>query len=135
MKTEVCETFGIEFPLFAFSHCRDVVAAVSNAGGFGVLGAVAYTPERLEEELRWIDDHVGGRPYGVDVVVPGKIDSSAERAGRGEGDLDSVLGALPAEHWAFVARLFEKYGVPAPDLSRADGARAAQGGARQVTRE
>jgi NAD(P)H-dependent flavin oxidoreductase YrpB (nitropropane dioxygenase family) len=134
MKTEVCETFGIEFPLFAFSHCRDVVAAVTNAGGFGVLGAVAYTPDRLDEELRWIDDQVGGRPYGVDVLVPGKIDSSAERVGRGEGGPDSVLDAIPAEHWAFLTHLFEKYGVPAPDLTRAGGL-AAGGGARQVTKE
>jgi NAD(P)H-dependent flavin oxidoreductase YrpB (nitropropane dioxygenase family) len=135
VKTEVCETFGIEFPLFAFSHCRDVVAAVTNAGGFGVLGAVAYTPERLEEELHWIDGQVGGRPYGVDVLVPGKIDSAAEKAGRGEGDLDSVLGAIPAEHWAFLTHLFDKYGVPAPDLTRAGGVLAAGGGARQVTKE
>jgi NAD(P)H-dependent flavin oxidoreductase YrpB (nitropropane dioxygenase family) len=125
MRTEVCEMFGIEFPLFAFSHCRDVVAAVTNAGGLGVLGAVAYTPERLEEELRWIDDHVGGRPYGVDVLVPGKIDPSAVK-----GD---PLSAIPAEHWAFMSHLFEKYGLPAPDLSRLDRARAAEGGARQVT--
>jgi NAD(P)H-dependent flavin oxidoreductase YrpB (nitropropane dioxygenase family) len=96
---------------------------------------VAYTPERLEEELRWIDDHVGGRPYGVDVLVPGKIDASAERAGRDEGGMDSVLRAIPAEHWAFVTHLFEKYGVPAPDLTRMDSARAATGGARQVTKE
>ncbi|MBC6460500.1 NAD(P)H-dependent flavin oxidoreductase [Actinomadura sp. HBU206391] len=135
MRTEVCERFGVEFPLFAFSHCRDVVAAVTNAGGFGVLGAVAYTPERLEEELRWIDGHVGGRPYGVDVLVPGRIDESAERAGRGEGDPGSVLGAIPAEHWNFLAALFEKYGVPAPDLGRARDAAAATGGARQVTRQ
>src|SRR5439155_18503071 len=100
MRTEVCEMFGIEFPLFAFSHCRDVVAAVTNAGGLGVLGAVAYTPDRLEEELRWLDDHVGGRPYGIDVLVPGKIDKSAE-----SGD---VLSAIPAGHLAFVAGLFEK---------------------------
>ncbi len=120
--------FGIEFPLFAFSHCRDVVAAVTNAGGMGVLGAVAYTPLRLEEELRWIDDHVRGRPYGVDVLVPGKIDKSAE-----SGSADSVLNAIPAEHWAFVSRLFEKYGLPAPAAERGDSERAAGGGARQVT--
>jgi len=124
MRTEVCEMFGIEFPLFAFSHCRDVVAAVTNAGGLGVLGAVAYTPKRLEEELRWLDDHVGGRPYGVDVLVPGKIDKSVESG--------SVLEAIPAEHLAFVAGLFEKYGVPAPDFGAAR-AQAARGGARQVT--
>ena len=120
MRTEVCEMFGVEFPLFAFSHCRDVVAAVTNAGGFGVLGAVAYSPERLDEELHWIDDHVGGRPYGVDVLVPGKIDQSAETG--------SVLSAIPAGHWAFVAGLLEKYGVPKPELTAGGGA------ARQVTK-
>jgi NAD(P)H-dependent flavin oxidoreductase YrpB (nitropropane dioxygenase family) len=124
MRAEVCEKFGVEFPLFAFSHCRDVVAAVTNAGGLGVLGAVAYTPARLEEELRWIDDHVGGKPYGVDVLVPGKIDKSAEA-----GSVDAMLSAIPDAHWAFVAELFERYGLPAPPP--ADGAKA--GAARQVT--
>jgi NAD(P)H-dependent flavin oxidoreductase YrpB (nitropropane dioxygenase family) len=133
MRTEICERFGIEFPLLAFSHCRDVVAAVTNAGGMGVLGAVAYTPERLEEELRWIDDHVGGRPYGVDVLVPGKIDESAERAGRGEGGLDTMLAAVPKEHWTFLAGLFEKYDVPPPDLDRARRGNAR--GGTQVTKE
>ncbi|MBO2449698.1 nitronate monooxygenase [Actinomadura barringtoniae] len=139
MRTQVCETFGIEFPLFAFSHCRDVVAAVTNAGGLGVLGAVAYTPDRLEEELRWIDDHVGGRPYGVDVLVPSKIDESAERAGRGEGGLDTMLAAVPQEHWAFLFQLFEKYNVPLPDFEKAKKANAGSGTARgagtQVTQQ
>ena len=71
---------GIEFPIFAFSHCRDVVAAVSKAGGFGVLGAVAFSPDQLEIELDWIDEHVGDRPYGVDIIVPAKY--IGDRAGR-----------------------------------------------------
>jgi NAD(P)H-dependent flavin oxidoreductase YrpB (nitropropane dioxygenase family) len=128
MRAEVCERFGIEFPLFAFSHCRDVIAAVTNAGGLGVLGAVAYTPERLDEELRWIDEHVGGRPYGVDVLVPGKIDKSAE-----SGSADAVLGAIPDAHWAFVGELFERYGLPAPATPPGRDARALRTGARQVT--
>jgi NAD(P)H-dependent flavin oxidoreductase YrpB (nitropropane dioxygenase family) len=134
MRTEVCETFGIEFPLFAFSHCRDVVAAVTNAGGLGVLGAVAYTPERLEEELRWIDDHVGGRPYGVDVLIPSKIDESAEKAARGEGGLDTMLAAIPREHWTFLFGLFEKYGVPIPDFEKAKQANAKGVGTQVTTR-
>jgi NAD(P)H-dependent flavin oxidoreductase YrpB (nitropropane dioxygenase family) len=124
MRTQVCETFGIEFPLFAFSHCRDVVAAVTNAGGFGVLGAVAYSPARLEEELAWIDDHVGGRPYGVDVLVPGRIAKEAEAPG-------DLLSAVPARHWEFLAGIFERYGVPAPDLDATDG----RGAGRQVTKD
>src|SRR5215813_6325673 len=63
MKSPVCDMLGIEFPLFAFSHCRDVVAAVSRAGGFGVFGATAHSSETLEQELKWIDDHVDGKPY------------------------------------------------------------------------
>src|SRR6266704_1906345 len=111
MQTRVSEMLGVEFPLLAFSHCRDVVAAVTNAGGLGVLGAVAYTPERLDEELRWIDDHVSGRPYGVDVLVPGKIADTTENDG-----LTALLAKIPKEHWDFMFSLFEKYEVPPPRL-------------------
>jgi NAD(P)H-dependent flavin oxidoreductase YrpB (nitropropane dioxygenase family) len=107
MKNPICELFGIEFPLFAFSHCRDVVAAVTNAGGLGVLGAVAYSPERLEEELRWIDAQVGGRPYGVDVLVPAKLGKEAETSG-------DLVTSIPREHREFVAGIFERYAVPPP---------------------
>ena len=78
MRTELCERLGIEFPIFAFTHCRDVVAAVSQAGGFGVLGAVGFSPEQLEIELKWIDEHVGDKPYGVDIVIPGKYEGMGE---------------------------------------------------------
>ena len=65
MKSPICEKFGIEFPLFAFTHCRDVVAEVTNAGGFGVLGAVGHSPETLDMELSWIDERVGGKPLSL----------------------------------------------------------------------
>ena len=68
MKTRVSDMFGIDLPIFAFSHCRDVVAAVSRAGGMGVLGALYFTPDELEIELKWIEEHVDGKPYGVDLV-------------------------------------------------------------------
>ena len=74
MHTALCDELGIEFPIFAFTHCRDVVVAVSKAGGFGVLGAVGYTPEQLEIELNWIDEHIGDHPYGVDIVIPNKYE-------------------------------------------------------------
>ena len=128
MRTDVCDMFGIEFPLFAFSHCRDVVAAVSNAGGLGVLGAVAYPPARLDEELRWIDSQVGGRPYGVDVLVPGRIDAAAE-----SGSVADVLGAIPDAHWAFVTELFARYGLPEPGAGGGGHAESVLAGARQVT--
>ena len=78
MRTEICEKLGIEFPIFAFTHCRDVVVAVSHAGGFGVLGALGFTPEQLEEELNWIDAHIGDKPYGVDIVIPEKYEGIGE---------------------------------------------------------
>ncbi len=76
MRTRVTDMFGIDLPIFAFSHCRDVVAAVSRAGGMGVLGALYFTPEELETELKWIDDHVDGKPYGVDVVMPASYEGA-----------------------------------------------------------
>ena len=107
MKTAVCDLLGIEFPIFAFSHCRDVVAAVSRAGGIGVLGAVAYSPEDLEVALSWLDEHVGDRPYGVDVIVPAKYIGDAAGGLRAS----EVADLLPEEHRAFVDDILERYGV------------------------
>ena len=106
MKTPLCELLGIEFPLFAFSHCRDVVAAVTNAGGFGVLGASRHTPEELELELRWIDEHVHGRPYGVDILIPENM------VGRdGSVDIETLRARVPERHKEFVQALLARYGV------------------------
>src|SRR5271169_5718408 len=65
MLTRVAEMLGVEFPICAFSHCRDVVAAVTNAGGLGVLGAVPHSPQRLETERTWIEEQTGGKPFGA----------------------------------------------------------------------
>ena len=73
MKSPICEMLGAEFPLVAFSHCKDVVVAVSKAGGVGVLGAVGMSPEVLEQELNWIDERIDGKPYGVDVLIPNNL--------------------------------------------------------------
>ncbi len=110
MHTEICDQLGIELPIFAFSHCRDVVAAVSKAGGFGVLGAVGFQPEQLEVELNWIDEHIGDKPYGVDIVIPGKYE------GMGELDptkLEETLQAMiPEQHRQFANKILEDHGVP-----------------------
>jgi NAD(P)H-dependent flavin oxidoreductase YrpB (nitropropane dioxygenase family) len=110
MRTRVAEMLGVEFPICAFSHCRDVVAAVTNAGGFGVLGAVAHSPQRLENELSWIEEQTGGKPYGVDLLLPPKY------VGADEGGIDAKQARtlLPDEHRAFVDDLLARYGVTAP---------------------
>ncbi len=105
MKNTVCETLGIDFPLFAFSHCRDVVVAVSRAGGFGVLGGTSFTPEGLEIELQWIDEHIGGKPYGVDILVPGRQD--AARGARAE----DLAARVPDAHRQFLVDLLGRYQV------------------------
>lgn len=114
MKNRMCEMFGLEFPIFAFSHCRDVVAAVTNAGGMGVLGALYFTPEELEIELAWLDEHCDGKPYGVDVVMP--MSSAAKQLEANdidpanlEGELDRMI---PKEHRDFVEHLLEEHHVP-----------------------
>jgi NAD(P)H-dependent flavin oxidoreductase YrpB (nitropropane dioxygenase family) len=108
MRTAVTDLFGIDVPILAFSHCRDVVAAVSRAGGMGVLGAVSHTPEQLEVDLRWIEDEIGDRPYGVDLIVP------ARYAGSESGGLsaEQVRAMIPAEHVAFVDDILRRYDVP-----------------------
>src|SRR5664280_3366216 len=110
MNTEICQKLGIEFPIFAFTHCRDVVAAVTNAGGIGVLGAIAFTPKQLEVELTWIDEHVGDKPYGVDIVIPAKYEGMDEMD---PDKLEAQIRALvPAEHKEFALRILADHYVP-----------------------
>jgi NAD(P)H-dependent flavin oxidoreductase YrpB (nitropropane dioxygenase family) len=116
MTSKLCAQLGIDFPLFAFSHCRDVVAAVSKAGGFGVLGATAFNPEQLAVELDWIDAHVDGKPYGIDVLIPENLSVGHEL------DLTSktLAARIPQGHKDFVDGLLAQHGVaPAGTHARA----------------
>jgi NAD(P)H-dependent flavin oxidoreductase YrpB (nitropropane dioxygenase family) len=120
MHTPVCDRLGIEFPIFAFSHCRDVVAAVTNAGGFGVLGAVAHSPETLDIDLAWIDEQTRGKPYGVDLLLPVNFADTGQAARpdparqdpAGPADAAAPGPLFPADHLAFVEDLLARYGVP-----------------------
>ncbi len=111
MNTPICRMLGIEFPLLAFSHCRDVVAAVSKAGGMGVFGAVNLPPDRLREELDWIDKHCAGKPYGVDLIVPNKMEGKSDPF-----DPAALLQAVPQEHKDYAAGILKQHGVEAGDL-------------------
>ena len=110
MHTKICEQLGIDVPIFAFSHCRDVVAAVSKAGGLGVMGAGWFTPEEFKQELDWIDEHVGEHPYGIDVVIPQKYE------GIGESDPvrleEELWRKVPEKHLEFARELIESHNVP-----------------------
>jgi NAD(P)H-dependent flavin oxidoreductase YrpB (nitropropane dioxygenase family) len=110
MKSPICEMLGIEFPLLAFSHCRDVVAAVSKAGGFGVFGATGHSPESVRQELKWIDDHCGGKPYGIDVLVP----ENMATAGETNVTYNSLKTRVPEQHKDFARKLLANAGVEMP---------------------
>ena len=123
MRTALCDMFGIEYPIFAFTHCRDVVAAVSKAGGLGVLGAVGFSPEQLEVELDWIDEHVDGKPYGVDTVMPQK---KVDVHGATPDDLvEQIRSMIDAAHWNYVDELMERFELPA--LPEGEGSRGVLG--------
>ena len=117
MNSKICELLDIEFPLVAFTHCRDVVVAVSKAGGCGVLGAVGMSPEQLEQELKWIDDHIDGKPYGVDVLIPNKMVDQSEKF-----DPEKLKGMIPQEYADFRADVLENHDIEASDLRTIDTA-------------
>jgi NAD(P)H-dependent flavin oxidoreductase YrpB (nitropropane dioxygenase family) len=109
VKTPICKMLGIDFPLMAFSHCRDVVAGVSRAGGFGVLGATAFTLDQLELELKWIDDHIDGKPYGIDVLIPENLTIKYEKG----ATTRSLVEHIPQQHKDFVRELLSRHGIEA----------------------
>ena len=117
MNSKICEMLDIEFPLVAFTHCRDVVVAVSKAGGCGVLGAVGMSPEQLEKELKWIDEHIDGKPYGVDVLIPNKMVGKDEKF-----DADKLVKMIPQEYADFRTDALANHGIDAPELRKIDTA-------------
>jgi NAD(P)H-dependent flavin oxidoreductase YrpB (nitropropane dioxygenase family) len=119
MRTPICDDLGIEFPIFAFTHCRDVVVAVAKAGGFGVLGAVGFSPEQLEIELNWIDEHIGDRPYGVDIVIPNKYEGMDSDMS-GEELAEMLRKLVPQGHLDFGRKLLADHGVPVDDGTDGD---------------
>jgi NAD(P)H-dependent flavin oxidoreductase YrpB (nitropropane dioxygenase family) len=108
VNNRVCDLLGIEFPILAFTHCRDVVAAVTKAGGLGVLGASGASPEQLDIDLRWIKEQVGDKPFGVDIIVPAKY------VGKDEGGVSrsELKQRIPQAHKDFVDDLLRRYDVP-----------------------
>ncbi|MFP6627398.1 MAG: nitronate monooxygenase family protein [Myxococcota bacterium] len=108
MLSELAKEMGLEFPIFAFTHCRDVAAGVSKAGGLGVLGVAGHSIENLQMEMDWIEKEIGDKPYGVDLLLPTKFAGSD----RGGFDSDEIEERIPEEHRRFVDDLMKQYDVP-----------------------
>ena len=105
IKTSLAEEFGIQYPIFAFTPSKAVAAAVTRAGGMGVLGCVRYNDAaELDDVLTWMDENTDGKPYGVDIVMPNKVPT--------EGSPEDIAGMIPEEHKAFVSRVLDDLGVP-----------------------
>ena len=116
MRTPLCDLLGIEHPIVGFSPSEHVAAAVSRAGGLGVLGAVRFNdPAELDAALDWMDASTGGRPYGIDVVMPARVPA--------EGAPADLARLIPDQHRVFVEQTLLKLGVPPlpGDAQAADG--------------
>jgi NAD(P)H-dependent flavin oxidoreductase YrpB (nitropropane dioxygenase family) len=96
LHTKLCDMLGIEYPVMAFTHIRDVVAAVCNGGGSAVLGCIAHTPEEITVEVKWLKEHTD-KPFGIDLVFP---KGSPEMASR-----EQLLSLVPKEYRDFVGSL------------------------------
>ncbi|MDT5151866.1 MAG: hypothetical protein QOI01_3599 [Mycobacterium sp.] len=105
MKTVLCDRFGIEYPIFVFTPSEKVAAAVSRAGGLGMLGCVRFNDaDDLERVLQWMDSNTDGKPYGVDIVMPAKVPTEGSSV-----DIDKLI---PQSHRDFVDRTLADLGVP-----------------------
>src|SRR3954464_14677477 len=105
MRTELCDRFGIEYPIFVFTPSEKVAAAVTRAGGLGMLGCVRFNDaEDLERVLEWMDENTDGKPYGVDIVMPAKVPQ--------EGAVGDLSQYIPDDHKRFVEETLRKLGVP-----------------------
>ena len=106
LRTKFCDMLGIEFPIIAFTHCKDVAVAVINAGGFAVLGEAMHTPDEISADIKWIRDRVDGKPFGIDLVLPASVPPT--------GDLEDLKSKIPESHKKFAQEIKEKYNVPDP---------------------
>ena len=106
LYTRLCEEWGIEFPIAAFTHCKDVAVAVINSGGVAVLGASRRTEDELEADIGWIRERIGNKPFGVDVMIPAWVPE--------KGTWEDLAMQIPKEHWDFVEKIKQKYNVPPP---------------------
>jgi len=117
MRADICDQLGITYPIFGFTPSEHVAAAITRAGGMGVLGCVRFNdPDELDSVLHWMDENTDGKPYGVDIVMPAKVPT--------EGTQTDLGKYIPEGHKQFVAETLRKLGVPPLP---ADGDPAAEG--------
>ena len=109
LHTPLCDKLGIEYPVVAFTHCKDVAVAVINSGGFAVLGEALHTPDEIAADIKWIRERIGGKPFGIDLVLPSSVAA--------ETSVDELLAMIPQEQRDFEQHIKRKYNVPDPKIA------------------
>ncbi len=113
LRTPLCDLLGIEYPIILAgmggAAGPTLAAAVSNAGGLGVVGATGYTPDELREMIRKLRS-LTDKPFGIDLLLPSNIME--------EGDREAVAATIPDANRQFVQQLQERFGVPKPGPAR-----------------
>ncbi|MBD5802194.1 Nitronate monooxygenase [Azoarcus sp. Aa7] len=109
LHTPLCDKLGIEYPVVAFTHCKDVAVAVINAGGFAVLGEALHTPDQIAADIKWIRERIGGKPFGIDLVLPSSVPE--------EKTVEELLAMIPPEQREFEQMIKRKYDVPDPKIA------------------
>lgn len=106
LHTKLCDSLGIEYPIVAFTHCKDVAAAVINAGGFAVMGQTHLSTDQMAADIKWLRQNTGGRPFGIDLVFPASVPPKAT--------IDELLAQIPKPQREFVEDMKKKYKIPPP---------------------
>jgi NAD(P)H-dependent flavin oxidoreductase YrpB (nitropropane dioxygenase family) len=106
LRTKLCDSLGIEYPIVAFTHCKDVAAAVINAGAFAVLGQTQSTPDEIAANIKWLKERIGNKPYGIDLVFPASVPVQAST--------EQLLAGIPAEQKAYADDIARRYNIPEP---------------------
>jgi NAD(P)H-dependent flavin oxidoreductase YrpB (nitropropane dioxygenase family) len=106
LHTKLCDSLGIEYPIIAFTHCKDVVTAVTNAGGFAVMGETQHTPEEIEADIRWIRERIGDRPFGIDLVFPASVPAM--------GSIDELKAQIPEQQREYAEEIKRRHKIPPP---------------------
>ncbi len=106
LHTKLCDSLGIEYPIIAFTHCKDVAAAVINAGGFAVMGETHHSPDEIAADIKWLRERIGEKKFGIDLVFPASVPAV--------GTVEELIAKIPKEQREFTDDIKRRYGIPAP---------------------
>lgn len=109
LHTPLCESLGIEYPVILAGMGNvsgpELAAAVSNAGGLGVMGCAFLSPREIREWIRRCRS-LTDKPFGVDIILPSTVPA--------EGTPEDLKGRIPQDAWDFTEKLREEHHIPKP---------------------